>query len=133
MSVAVACKAAAGSRLSAFASRSSRWAIACRAASHKVTFRLPAGDEKTFQCTADRSLLEGALAAGIEPPHLCITGSCGVCAARVLAGNVERADFMLDDKQQECGFALLCTTFPRSDVTILTNQETELHTIPYGL
>jgi hypothetical protein len=41
----------------------------------------------------------------------------------VLAGNVERADFLLDDLQQEHGFALLCTTFPRSDVTVVTNQE----------
>jgi hypothetical protein len=46
-----------------------------------------------------------------------------VCAARVLAGNVERADFLLDDLQQEHGFALLCTTFARSDVTVVTNQE----------
>jgi hypothetical protein len=31
-----------------------------------VTFKYPTGDEKTFQCTADKNLLEGALAAGVE-------------------------------------------------------------------
>ncbi|WIA38156.1 hypothetical protein OEZ86_001513 [Tetradesmus obliquus] len=133
MSAALRCNTAACSRTSTAAFRAPRRAVACRVATHNVTFKYPAGDEKTFQCTADKNLLEGALAAGVEPPHLCKTGSCGVCAARVLAGNVERADFLLDDLQQEHGFALLCSTFPRSDLTVITNQETELHTIPYGL
>jgi hypothetical protein len=31
-----------------------------------VTFKYPTGDERTFQCTADKNLLEGALAAGVE-------------------------------------------------------------------
>lgn len=46
-----------------------------------------------------------------------------MCAARVLAGDVERADYLLDDLQQEYGFALLCTTYPKSDVTLATQQE----------
>jgi ferredoxin len=50
-----------------------------------------------------------------------------------VSGNVERSDFLLDDEQKEAGFILLCTTTVTSDVEIQTHQETEMHTVPYGL
>lgn len=51
----------------------------------------------------------------------------------MLEGSVERSDFLLDDAQAAAGFALMCTSTPTSDVVIQTEQEKELHTIPYGL
>lgn len=101
----------------------SRRVVSCRVASFNVTVQNPAGERKSFQCQADKSLLEGALAAGVEVPHLCRTGTCGVCAARVLEGNVERADFLLDDDQREHGFMLMCTSQPTSDLLVATEQE----------
>lgn len=77
--------------------------------------------------------LQGALAAGVEVPNLCRTGTCGACASRLVSGTVERSDFLLDDEQKEAGFILLCTTTVTSDVEIQTHQETEMHTVPYGL
>jgi 2Fe-2S type ferredoxin len=88
---------------------------------------------KKFEATADKNLLEGALAAGLEVPNLCRTGTCGACASRLVSGNVERSDFLLDDEQKEAGFILLCTTTVTSDAEIKTHQETEMHTVPYGL
>lgn len=76
---------------------------------------------------------QGALAAGVEVPNLCRTGTCGACASRLVSGDVQRDDFLLDDQQKEAGFLLLCTTTPTSDIELLSHQETEMHTVPYGL
>jgi ferredoxin len=76
---------------------------------------------------------QGALAAGAEVPHLCRTGTCGACASRLVSGDVERTDFLLDDEQKEAGFILLCTTTVTSDAEIASHQEAEMHTVPYGL
>lgn len=83
--------------------------------------------------TAAAGSVQGALAAGVEVPNLCRTGTCGACASRLLSGDVERTDFLLDDQQKEAGFLLLCTTTVTSDAEIVSHQETEMHTIPYGL
>lgn len=105
-----------------------------RVAAHTVTLQHPSGSSSKFTCENGRTLLEAALAAGVsEVKYLCRTGTCGVCAARVLAGDVTRDDLLLDDDQAGAGFALLCTSTPASDVTLATDQEKELHTVPYGL
>lgn len=132
MSAMIRCHAPA-SRLNATGTKyASRRAVSCRLASYKVTVQTPTGERKSFECQADKSLLEGALAAGVEVPHLCRTGTCGVCAARVLEGNVDMADFLLDDAQKEQGFVLLCTTQPTSDVVIATEQEKVRYESQYG-
>lgn len=83
--------------------------------------------------TAHRHTQQGALAAGIDVPNLCGTGACGNCASRIVSGEVERTDFLLDDQQAAAGFVLLCTSHARSDLVVNTHQETEMHTVPYGL
>lgn len=103
-----------------------------RVQAFQVTLRTPGGD-RVCQMDNQQSLLEGALAAGVDVPHLCKTGSCGVCAARVLEGSVLRDDFLLDDDQADMGFVLLCSTKATSDAVVATEQEKELHTLPYGL
>lgn len=123
MSAMVRCHASSGTFNAATIKNASRRGTSCRAASYNVTVQTPAGERKSYRCQTDKNLLEGALAAGVTVPHLCKTGTCGVCAARVLEGNVERADFLLDDAQKEFGFLLLCTTQPTSDVVIATEQE----------
>jgi ferredoxin len=77
--------------------------------------------------------LQGALAAGVEVPNLCRTGTCGACASRLLSGEVDRTDFLLEDDQKDAGFLLLCTSTCKSDVEVMTHQESEMHTIPFGL
>lgn len=118
------------------ASRPARPASRCVTVSvraFQVTLETPQGERK-FQCqNQDKNLLEAALSSGVELPHLCRTGTCGVCAARVVSGTVERDDFLLDDLQSDAGFVLMCATKPTSDVVVRTEQEKELHTIPYNL
>jgi ferredoxin len=104
-----------------------------RVQAHQVAFKTPQGSEHVCKMTNTQSLLEAALAAGLDVPHLCRTGTCGVCAARALEGSVHREDFLLDDAQSEMGFLLMCSTTVSSDAVIATNQENEMRTLPYGL
>lgn len=103
-----------------------------RVQAYQVSMHSPSGCKK-FEASADKTLLEGALAAGIDVPNLCGTGACGNCASRIVSGEVERTDFLLDDQQAAAGFVLLCTSHARSDLVVNTHQETEMHTVPYGL
>jgi ferredoxin len=95
---------------------------------HRVTVHLPSGAERaTFECREDQLLLNAGLRAGIALPFGCRMGSCGMCAGRILEGQVERApQIILRDDQMDQGFTLLCKSRPRSDLVIVTHQESEL-------
>jgi len=43
---------------------------------------------RTFHCAPGQTILAGALAAGIDLPYECASGSCGSCRARMISGNV---------------------------------------------
>jgi 2Fe-2S type ferredoxin len=98
------------------------------AASHQVTVHTPSMSESgTFQCKEDQFILNAALAGGVALPFGCRMGSCGQCTGRLVEGTVERADqLVLTDEQIGKGFLLLCKSRPRSDLVIITHQESEL-------
>jgi ferredoxin len=98
------------------------------AASHKVTVHTPSMTESgTFQCKEDQFILNAALAGGVALPFGCRMGSCGQCTGRLVEGTVERADqLVLTDEQIAQGFVLLCKSRPRSDLVIVSHQESEL-------
>jgi 2Fe-2S type ferredoxin len=98
------------------------------AEAHRVTVRLPSGDESaTFECKEDQLILNAGLAGGVALPFGCRMGSCGMCAGRLVEGTVDRAEqIILDDDQIAQGFVLLCKSRPRSDLVIITHQEPEL-------
>jgi ferredoxin len=94
-----------------------------KATAYNVTFNLPDGSSPSIQCEENQCIMEAAEAANIDLPCLCRAGTCFTCAARVLEGKVENSDQLLlsEDAMAE-GFALLCTSFPRSDCLIQTHQ-----------
>lgn len=64
------------------------------------------------------------------PPTLC-SGACGTCAGRVLSGEVEQVgQHLLNPGHISAGFALMCSSYPRSDCEITTHQEEALLTAP---
>jgi ferredoxin len=69
----------------------------------------------------------------VETPNLCGTGACGSCAAKLLSGSIERSDILLDEAQRDAGYLLLCSAHATSDIEVLMQQETQMHTLPYGL
>jgi ferredoxin len=96
--------------------------------SHRVTLTLPTGTETaTFECGEDQFILNAALGADLGLPFGCRMGSCGQCSGRILQGKVEHAEqVVLSQELIDMGYSLLCRSRPRSDVVIVTHQESEL-------
>ena len=47
-----------------------------------------AASDLAFACAEGQTVLDAALAAGVELPYSCRTGVCGNCAGRVAQGSV---------------------------------------------
>lgn len=79
------------------------------------------GEEKSFSCATDESLLRAGLRAGFGLPYECSTGSCGTCKFTLRSGALE--DLWPDapglterDKRKERKLA--CQSRPLEDCTI---------------
>jgi CDP-4-dehydro-6-deoxyglucose reductase len=86
--------------------------------SAQVTVR-PSG--RQFLLEGNDSILQAGLKAGLRFPYGCGSGSCGLCKARVVSGEVRRiqhADYALSDVERQQGYALLCTHTAVSDIVI---------------
>jgi len=72
------------------------------------------------------SLLDAALAHGIELPYACKGGVCGTCRCKRVHGEVDLDNqFALEDYELARGFILSCQSFPVSDrLTLDFDQET---------
>jgi len=72
------------------------------------------------------SVLDEALAQGVELPYSCKGGVCSTCRCKVVEGEVDMdANFALEDYEVARGFVLSCQSFPVSDrLTIDFDQET---------
>ncbi|EDO06460.1 Ferredoxin-1 domain containing protein [Babesia bovis T2Bo] len=94
---------------------------------YNVKLITPEG-EKVVDCDPDEYILEAAERGGVDLPYSCRSGSCSTCAGKLLKGEVNNEDQnYLDDKQLEEGYCLLCTCYAKSDCTIVTHKENELH------
>lgn len=73
-----------------------------------------------------QSLLDAALAHGIELPYSCKGGICSTCRAKLVNGEVDMDNnFALEDYEIARGFVLCCQSFPVTDkVTVDFDQET---------
>ncbi|KAI8472129.1 MAG: 2Fe-2S ferredoxin-type domain-containing protein [Monoraphidium minutum] len=93
-------------------------------ARYTVTLQLPDGAQKSFECAPDQLILEAAEANGIELPFMCRTGTCCTCAGKRVEGElVEPDQGLLSPEFEQMGFALMCSSYPRSDLTIVTHAE----------
>jgi CDP-4-dehydro-6-deoxyglucose reductase, E3 len=78
---------------------------------------------RTFAVAPDQSLLDAALAAGLNLPHSCKGGNCGACLARLLSGDVDYPHGMplgVSAGEAAEGMILLCQARARSDVALET-------------
>lgn len=76
---------------------------------------------RVVDCPDGATVLEAALAAGVDYPYLCATGNCGACASRLEAGEVSmlpRNDAALSQAQAAAGQTLACRARPLGDVTV---------------
>ncbi len=72
-------------------------------------------------CRADQTILQAAIAAGIDYPYICASGNCGACISRPESGKLShlpQSDTSLSPAQAKAGMVLGCRARPRSDVVI---------------
>jgi ring-1,2-phenylacetyl-CoA epoxidase subunit PaaE len=67
-----------------------------------------------------QSLLDAALAAGLDVPFACKAGVCSTCRAMVLEGEVEMAaNHALEDYEVRRGYVLTCQSTPLTDTIVV--------------
>lgn len=79
------------------------------------------GDGTDFECRAGEPVLEAARRAGLELPHACRGGRCGLCAARVVTGRAAYPDGAPPAAELHAlapGEFLLCRAEALSDLTL---------------
>ncbi|WP_245152280.1 1,2-phenylacetyl-CoA epoxidase subunit PaaE [Allopusillimonas soli] len=86
-------------------------------------------DGLTRTLTIDKnrdSILDAALAQGVELPYSCKGGVCSTCRCKVVEGEVDMdANFALEDYEVARGFVLCCQSFPVTDRLVIDfDQET---------
>lgn len=66
------------------------------------------------------TLLDALLDAGVDYPHGCTSGVCGLCKSRLVSGRVELADYCpaLSSAEREAGMTLPCCAAPLADCVI---------------
>lgn len=81
------------------------------------------GDEQTITVSPDKTILEAAQDAGMDPPYSCTVGVCTTCRARVLKGKVRMDEREgLSDAEIEDGFVLTCQAHPVTNDVELTYE-----------
>ena len=86
--------------------------------SARVTLR-PSGRE--FLVEGNETILKAALGAGLAPSYGCGNGNCGLCKARVVAGQVRQVasyDYPLSAAEKAQNYTLLCCHTAVSDVVV---------------
>ncbi len=78
-----------------------------------------------YSAKASDSLLESAIAAGVNLPYGCRNGSCGSCKGDILSGSVDYGDYAasaLSEAEKAAGKALFCCARPLSDLSIACRE-----------
>lgn len=82
---------------------------------------LPSGHE--FRVEGGDTLLQAGLKAGLTLGYGCGTGTCGLCKARVISGElrqVAHSDFRIPEQERNQGVRLLCTHTAVGEVVVET-------------
>lgn len=91
------------------------------------------GVEHSVRVPEDRYILTSVENQGVEMPFACRNGACTTCAVRVLAGVVHQPEAMgLSPQLRDKGYALLCVSYPRSDLEVETRDEDEVYELQFG-
>ena len=87
----------------------------------------------TAQVPDERYLLHTAENQGADLPFACRNGACTTCAVRILSGEIDQPEAMgLSPALREKGYALLCVSYPRTDLEVETQDEDEVYEQQFG-
>lgn len=74
------------------------------------------GKDNLITVPGGSSILDAATKAGLDLPHSCREGQCGVCRSLLLRGDVKmKKNHILSNAELEAGQVLLCQGYPVSD------------------
>lgn len=91
------------------------------------------GETNKIEVPEDRYILQVAEELDLNLPNSCNAGVCTTCAAKILSGEVEQSEGMgLSPELQAEGYALLCVSYPRSDLKVETGKEDEVYERQFG-
>ena len=80
-----------------------------------------------FNCEDHQYIIEAAEEQGIDLAYSCRAGACSTCCARVLKGTLDQSDqSYLDNDQINDGFAMICVSYPTSDLKLQADAEDQL-------
>jgi CDP-4-dehydro-6-deoxyglucose reductase len=94
--------------------------------------------DRTIVVPQGRSVLEAALAAGLNLPHSCKSGHCASCRARLLSGEIRYPNgrpLGITAAEERQGEVLLCQARPVTDLRvearlIASVEDVEIKTLP---
>lgn len=82
------------------------------------------GDEETFTVASNKTILDGALAKGIDAPYSCRGGVCSTCKGKIVTGSVKmRINYSLTDSEIEEGYILTCQAEPCEEKITINYDE----------
>ena len=101
---------------------------------YKVTIRDRAnGKISTVEVPEDQYILQTAEKQNATLPFSCRNGACTTCAVKIISGEIYQPEAMgLSPKLKEQGYALLCVSYPRSDLEVETQDEDEVYELQFG-
>ena len=73
---------------------------------------------RTVAVPADLPILEALRAAGVAAPSSCESGVCGTCKTRLIAGEADHRDMVLQDEER-AAYIMLCVSRARSGALTL--------------
>jgi ferredoxin len=81
----------------------------------------------------DQYILQTAEEQGVNLPFSCRNGACTACAVRVVSGELEQPEAMgLSPQLRQQGYALLCVSYPCSELQVETQDEDEVYELQFG-
>ena len=101
---------------------------------HTVTIR-DRHSNRNYRVTVpeDQYILQTAEQQGAKLPFSCRNGACTSCAVKIISGEIYQPEAMgLSPKLKEQGYALLCVSYPRSDLEVETQEEDEVYELQFG-
>ncbi len=91
------------------------------------------GKQHTVEVPEDRYILQTAEQQGAKLPFLCRNGACTSCAVKIISGKLAQPEAMgLSPKLKEKGYALLCVSYPCSNLEVETQDEDEVYQMQFG-
>lgn len=98
----------------------------------KINYR-QTGQQYLMQVPEDQYILQSIEQEGKELPFSCRNGACTTCAVRIIKGQIYQPEAMgLSLELQKKGYALLCVSYPLSDLEVETQDEDEVYELQFG-